>query len=158
MTADDMSPPLKTFKLQPFLLQSELDLALVDPLPITLQRRAFRPLAPLNLRVAGDGHDPTYAAGTDIVANWDKSWHRSSEDPVTKVLSPDIDKTALEVLTTGDVLVGTFEFSGGNGPRTITNAQLAAALGSETDFKLRAWFVRSGYRSLNYDEVTVRKV
>jgi hypothetical protein len=56
------------------------------------------------------------------------------------------------------VLKGTFEFSGGNGPRTITNAQLIAALGGETDFKLRAWFVRSGLRSLNHDEVTVRKV
>jgi hypothetical protein len=33
-----------------------------------------------------------------------------------------------------------------------------AALGSETDFKLRAWFVRSGLRSLNHDEVTVRKI
>jgi hypothetical protein len=77
---------------------------------------------------------------------------------VTKVLSPDIDKTALEVLTTRDALQGTFEFPGGNGPRTITNTQLVAALGSETDFKLRAYFVRSGYRSLNHDEVTVRKV
>ena len=46
----------------------------------------------------------------------------------------------------------------GRGPRTITNAQLVAALGSETDFKLRAYFVRSGYRSLNYDELTVRKI
>lgn len=73
-------------------------------------------------------------------------------------MSPDIDKTALEVLTTGDVLKGTFEFSGGLGPKTITNAQLVAALGSETDFNLRAYFIRSGYRSLNYDEVTVRKV
>jgi len=48
--------------------------------------------------------------------------------------------------------------AGGAGPKTITNAQLVAALGSETDFKLRAYFVRSGYRSLNYDEVTVRKI
>jgi hypothetical protein len=59
MQADDMSPPLKTFKLQPFLLQSEYDLAMVDPQPISLQRRAYLPLAPLNLRVFGDGHNPT---------------------------------------------------------------------------------------------------
>jgi hypothetical protein len=64
----------------------------------------------------------------------------------------------LDVWTMGGVLAGTFEFSGGTGPKTITNAQLVAALGSETDFKLRAYFVCSGYRSLNYDEVTVRKV
>ncbi len=158
MRSDDMSPPDKTFKLQPFLLQSEFDLAEVDPISIALQKRAFRPLAPLNLRVADDGYNPTYTTGADIIADWDKSWHRSSEDTVTKVLSPDIDKTALEVLTTANVLKGTFEYSGGAGPRTITNAQLVLALGSETDFKLRAYFVRSGYRSLNYDEVTVRKV
>jgi len=53
---------------------------------------------------------------------------------VTKVLETDMDKTVLEVLTTGDVLAGTFEFSGGAGPRTITTAQLAVALGGETDF------------------------
>ncbi|MGA1237748.1 MAG: hypothetical protein ACO34E_12885, partial [Limisphaerales bacterium] len=155
---DNMSPPEKVFKLQPFFLQSELDLADVDPVSITLGKRAYRPLAPLNLRVGGDGVNPTYGTGDDIVADWDKAANRSSEDPVTKVISPDIDRTALEVLTTEDVLKGTFEFSGGSGPRTITNAQLVEALGSETDFKLRAWFVRSGYRSLNSDQVTVRKI
>jgi hypothetical protein len=92
------------------------------------------------------------------VTNWDQAASRSSADPVTEVLSPDIDKTALEVLTTGNALVGTFEFSGGNGPRTITNGQLVTSLGGETDFKLRAYFVRSGDRSLNYDEVTVRRI
>lgn len=158
MRSEDMTPPDKTFKLQPFLLQSEFDLAQVDPVTITLQKRAYRPLAPLNLRVAGDGCNPTYGSGADIVANWDRSAKRSSQDPVTQALAPDIDGTALEVLTTGDVLKGTFEFSGGSGSRTITNAQLVAALGGETDFKLRAYFVRSGYRSLNYDEVTVRKI
>jgi hypothetical protein len=158
MQPEEMSPPDKAFKLQPFLLQSEFDLALVDPLTITLQRRAYLPLAPLNLRVFSDGHNPTYETGSDIVVDWDQSASRSSADPVTKVLSPDIDKTVLEILTTGNVLVGTFEFSGGSGPWTLTNAQLVAALGSETDFKLRAWFVRSGLGSLNHDEVTVRKV
>jgi hypothetical protein len=125
---------------------------------MTLRQRAYRPLAPLNLRVAGDGYNPTYGTGADIVADWDMAASSSSQDPVTRVLNPDIHKTALEVLTTGNVLVGTFEFSGGGGPRTIANAQLLAALGSETDFKLRAWFVRSGLRSLNHDEVTVRKI
>lgn len=156
--SEDMSPPDKTFKFQPFLPQSEFDLAEVDPVTITLQKRGYRPLAPLNLCVAGDGYNPTYSPGADIVADWDKAANRSTEEPVTEALSPDIDKTVLEVLTTGDVLKGTFEFSGGSGPKTITNAQLVYVLGGETDFKLRAYFVRSGYRSLNYDEVTVRKV
>jgi hypothetical protein len=158
MRLDVLDPPDKTFKLQPFLLQSEFDLAEVDRVSITLQKRACRPLAPLNLRVAGDGYNPTYGTGADIVADWDKSWYRSSEDPVTKALAPEIDQTVFEVWTMGEVLAGTFEFSDGAGPKTIANAQLIAALGTETDFRLRAYFVRSGYRSLNYDEVTVRKV
>jgi hypothetical protein len=77
---------------------------------------------------------------------------------VTKVLTSDIDQTVLEVLTMEGLLKGTSVFSGGNGPRTLTNAQFVAALGSGTDFKLRVWFVRSGLRSLNHDEVIVRKV
>jgi hypothetical protein len=158
MRSDVMSPPDKTFKLQPYLLQTEFDLADVDPLPLTLQKRAFLPLPPSNLRVAGDGYNPTYGTGGDIVADWDVSWYRSSEEPVTKTLVPDIDQTVLEVWTMGEVLAGTFTFSGASGPKTITNAQLVTELGSETDFKLRAWFVRGGYRSINYDEVTVRKV
>ena len=54
---------------------------------------------------------------------------------MTKVLSPDIDQTVLEILTTEDVLKKTFEFSRGMGPRTITTTQLVVALGSGTDFK-----------------------
>jgi hypothetical protein len=88
MRSDDLSPPDKMFKPQPFLLQSEYDLALVDPQEIRFQKRAYRPLAPLHLSVAGDGYNPTYAAGADIVADWDKAANRSSEDPVTKVLNP----------------------------------------------------------------------
>jgi len=158
MRADVVTPPERFFKLQPFLLQSEYDLAEIDPVSVIFQRRAYRPLAPMNLRVAGDGYNPTYPTGGDIVADWDKSWYRSADSPVTQVLATDIDKTVLEVWTMADVLAGTFEFTGGTGPKTITNAQLVVVLGSETDFKLRAYFVRSGYQSLNYDEVTVRKV
>jgi hypothetical protein len=92
------------------------------------------------------------------VAAWDLSACRTDEDPVTATFAPVISRTVLEVLTTGDVLKGTFTFDGATAPRTITNAQLVAALGAETDFKLRAWFERSGFRSLHYDELTVRKV
>jgi hypothetical protein len=140
LRSDDMSPPDKTFKLQPFLLQSRFDLALVDQISITPEAgvsalgapapaRRGRRLQP-DLRHGrrhrcrlGQGREPVVRGSGDQSPN---SRHR---------------QTALEVLTTGDVLKGTFEFSGGSGPRTTTNAELVAALGSETDFKLRAWFV-----------------
>jgi hypothetical protein len=32
-----------------------------------------------------------------------------------------------------------------------------ALLGAETDFKLRAFYSLAGLRSLNFDEITVRK-
>jgi hypothetical protein len=64
----------------------------------------------------------------------------------------------LEVWTLGGVLKGTFEFSGSTSPQTITNAQLIAALGSETSFELLAYFQRGGHRSLDYDSITVTKV
>jgi hypothetical protein len=128
MRPDDMSPPDKTFRLQPFLLQSEFDLALVDPISITLQKRAYRRQAPLNVHVAGDGYNPYYGTGADIVADWDKAANRSSEDPVTKVLSPDTDQAVLEVRTTGDALEGTFESSAGSGLRTSSNRSVGSAL------------------------------
>ena len=76
----------------------------------------------------------------------------------TETLVPLVNKTVIELLTTGGVLKGTFEFSGWTGPKMITNAQIVAAVGAQTDFLLRAYFERSGFRSLNYDQITVRKV
>jgi hypothetical protein len=38
------------------------------------------------------------------------------------------------------------------------NADLVTHLGGETDFSLRAYSERGGFRSLDYDEITVRKV
>ena len=63
----------------------------------------------------------------------------------------------VELLTTGGVLKEMFGFSA-SGPQTITNAQTVAALGAETDFVLRAWFEAAGRRSIESDQITVRKV
>ena len=63
----------------------------------------------------------------------------------------------LQVLTTGGTLKGELAFAGNAGPVTIANAQLVALLGAETDFKLRACYSLAGLRSLNFDEITVRK-
>ena len=65
------------------------------------------------------------------------------------------DATVLQVLTMAEVLKGELAFAGNTGPVTITNAQLVALLGSETDFKLRAVYSLAGLRSLIFDEITV---
>jgi hypothetical protein len=48
--------------------------------------------------------------------------------------------------------------AGASGPATIANADLIAALGSETDFSVRAYLSLGGYRSLDFDSITVTKV
>jgi len=67
------------------------------------------------------------------------------------------DATVLQVLTTAGVLKGEVALAGNAGPVTIPNAQLVALLGAETDFTLRAFYSLAGLRSLNFDEITVRK-
>ncbi|HOY59961.1 MAG TPA: hypothetical protein PK640_17730, partial [Verrucomicrobiota bacterium] len=64
----------QNFKVQPWLFQVSRDLADCRlPVSYAIQLRAYRPLAPLNLRVAGDGHCPTYSTGHDIALNFDQS-------------------------------------------------------------------------------------
>ena len=46
----------------------------------------------------------------------------------------------------------------GAGAQSITNTQIVAALGAETDFVLRAWFESAGRRSIESDQITVRTV
>jgi hypothetical protein len=53
-------------------------------------------------------------------------------------------------------LKGEFTVEGATGPLTILNADLVAWLGGETDFRLRAYAERGGFRSLDPDELTVR--
>jgi hypothetical protein len=145
------------YKLQPFILQHELDLASATAIPVTLEHRVGRPLAPINLRVNGDGRTPMYAAGVGVSVNWDQSDPRRNTEGPTETLTPAISQTVVELLTTGGVLKETFSFPA-TGPQTITNAQIVAALGAETDFVLRAWFESAGRRSIESDQITVRKV
>jgi hypothetical protein len=145
------------YKLQPFILQHELDLASATAIPVTLQHRVRRPLAPINLRVNGDGRTPTYGTGAGVSVNWDQSDPRRNTEGPTETLTPAISRTVVELLTVNGVLKETFSFPA-TGPQTITNAQIVAALGAETDFVLRAWFESAGRRSLESDQITVRKV
>jgi hypothetical protein len=145
------------YKLQPFILQHELDLASATAIPVTLQYRVRRPLLPINLRVNGDGRTPTYGTGTGVSVSWDRTDPRRTVQGPTAVLVPAIDRAVVELLTVGGVLKETFAFPA-TGPQTITNAQIVAALGAETGFVLRAWFESAGWRSLESDEITVRKV
>jgi len=153
----DLPEGTATFKVQPYLLAQELDLATCPEIAVTIQKRAQRPAAPTNLRVFEDGAHPTYSTGQDIAVNWTPTSELRYGFNVTQNLDARADATVLQILTTGGTLKGEIAFSGNAGPVTVPNAQLVALLGSETDFKLRACYSLAGLRSLNFDQITVRK-
>lgn len=124
---------------------------------MSIQKPAQRPAAPTNLRVFEDGAHPTYTTGQAIAVNWTPTSALRFGFNVTQNLDCRADGVVLQVLTTAGVLKGELAFAGNSGPAMITNAQLVALLGSETDFKLRAFYSLAGLRSLNYDEITVRR-
>jgi hypothetical protein len=146
------------FKVQPFLLQSELDLAYCPPIALTVQRRAYCPPPPINLRVFGDGHAPTYTAGQDILVDWDPVSDLRSFTPTTQDLEPEADRTLFAVHGDDGLFKGEIAVDGPTGPLTITNADLVALLGTEIGFTLRGYSERAGFRSLDYDEITISKV
>jgi hypothetical protein len=153
----DLPEGVAVFKQQPYLVAQELDLATCPEIAVTIQKRAQRPAGPTNLRVFDDGAHPTYTSGQDIPVNWTPTSELRFGLNVTQNLNCRADGVILQVLTTAGVLKGELAFAGNTGPGTITNAQLVAFLGGETDFKLRAFYSLAGLRSLNYDEITVRK-
>lgn len=104
-----------------------------------------------------DGAHPTYTTGHDITVNWTPTSELRFGFNVAQNLECRADGTVLQVLTAGGTLKGEIAFSGNAGPVTIPNAQLVALLGAETDFALRAVYSLAGLRSLNFDEITVRK-
>jgi len=155
--AADLPEGAAVFKEQPRLLAQELDLATCPEIAVTIQKRAQRSAAPTNLRVFEDGAHPTYTSGQNIPVNWTQTSELRFGFNVTQNLDCRADGLVLQVLTTAGVLKGELAFAGNAGPVTITNAQLVSLLGSETDFKLRAFYSLAGLRSLNYDEITVRR-
>ncbi|HNQ88373.1 MAG TPA: phage tail protein [Verrucomicrobiota bacterium] len=143
-------------KIQPRLLHSEVSLADVAKITHMIQRRSLRPLGPANLTANGDGAHPTYATGQDVVLDWTlTSEARAGSDPEVD-LECRADACVLE-LWAGAILKATLTVSR-DGPYTLTNADLVAALGSETDFTVRAYLALGGYRSLDFDVITVCKV
>jgi hypothetical protein len=154
----DLPEGVARFKEQPYLMAHELDLATCLAIEVNIQKRAQRPAAPTNLRVFEDGAHPTYTSGQAISVNWTPTSELRFGFNVTQNLECRADATLLQVLTMAGVLKGELAFAGNTGPVTIPNAQLVDLLGTETDFMARAFFSLAGLRSLNFDEITVRKI
>ncbi|NLH72894.1 MAG: hypothetical protein GX456_07555 [Verrucomicrobia bacterium] len=156
----EWSPPMTAttvgLKVQPRLLHRNVGLADVLKITHTVQRRALRPLGPANLTANADGVSPVYWSGQDIELDWDlTSESRVGSDPEVD-LECRADACVLE-LWAGGVLKVTLTV-GRDGPFTLANAELVAALGSETDFTVRAYLALGGYRSLDFDSTILTKV
>jgi len=156
----EWSPPKDAasvgLKVQPRLLHREVSLADVAKITHAIQRRSLRPLGPANLSANGDGAHPTYGTGQNVVLDWTlTSEARAGSDPEVD-LECRADACVLE-LWAGAVLKATLTVNR-EGPHTLTNAALVAVLGSETDFTVRAYLALGGYRSLDFDSISVTKV
>ena len=147
-----------TFKVQPYLMHNELDLGSCPELMENIQRRAYCPPSPLNLRVNGDGYAPTYTAGEDISVDWDVVSGLRAVTPATQDLVPDPDRTVIAIHDAAGIYKGEVSAASATGPLTITNADLVIILGTESDFLLRGYSERGGFRSLDYDQISVKKV
>jgi hypothetical protein len=146
------------FKVQPWLFQLSRDLADCLPVSHAIQLRAYRPLAPLNLRVQGDGHCPTYSTGQDIALTWDQSSPRRAVREAERDCPSHADHVIAEVWDAeGGAKKGEWTFHEETGG-TIPNAELVAALGSESGFVLKAYNQRGHLRSLACAQLTVTKI
>lgn len=148
----------QAYKLQPFFMGAELPLADCPEIAITPRKRGLAPLPPANLKANGDGVAPTYATGTNVALSWDETHELRDQRPPEEVLVPRAQATEIEVLTTGGTVMATINVPGTAGPYTLTNSAIVSALGSETDFVVRARYLNGAVRSLTFAEVTVWKV
>ncbi len=124
-----------------------------DRLTHAFTRRAIRPFGPANLTANGDGHCPTWSAGQDVILAWTLTSELRADSDPTVTLASRADAAVLEVWDGGD-LKGTVTTTAA-GPYTLTNAALVGLLGSEKTFTVRAYLVLGGYRSTDYDSITV---
>lgn len=149
-----------SFKLQPIVLGSGYDLSEIDPVSATYTDRAKRHWKPRELTVNGTrwyAGNASYSTGADIEVDW---------TPVNRngaLWEGDLsDLWWIEIRTLDDVVTATYTAAADDTALTVTNAQLVAALGSETDFKVRI-YARQGpdispIASRYYDEITVNLI
>lgn len=101
--------------------------------------------------------NPTYGTGANVIISWTlTSEERDGSDPTVDLTSR-ADQCVLE-LWVGAVLKKTLYLSKTVSPYTITSANLVAYLGSQVTFTVRSYLARGGYRSLDYDTITVTRI
>ncbi|MCA1995921.1 MAG: phage tail protein [Armatimonadetes bacterium] len=143
-------------KVQAHLLQREVPLADITPTSLSITRRGLRPLGPANLTARGDGVAPTWTGSESITFTWTLTSDDRAETDPTVNLTSRAERCILEFWA-GGVLKKTWTVDE-DPPRTASNADLLEWLGGAVTFTVRAYLARGGYRSVDYDEITVTKV
>lgn len=141
-------------KQQPWGILGPLSLASVTATNKTLYGKGVKPMKPSPMRVTAPTlWVPAYATGEDVTVAWS---YRSSELKRTGAglqgfgeahgISAVQGTFEIEVYTTGDVLVETYD-AGTNTSWTYTNANIQSDLGGEVDFYLLLRNVNGSLRS-----------
>lgn len=144
--------PVESFLLQPAIAGRRADITTLVPIDIGLG--IVIPTPPYNLRAFGDRVNPEYSTGQDIPIAWDptQSDPRRSDlafRTTTELRIYDATNTTLEATITVAAEVESY---------TWTNAALITALGSETNFWIRAYQKLDGNYSATYALLKVRLI
>lgn len=160
--AVDTWPPYayraRYYKFQPRFVQAEVALADLPVVQHTELARALRPLPPANLRANGDRSSATWLTGQDVTISWNNTSRVRTVFglPINEAPPTDLSAVHFELRTyDGQTLVAEFD-----GPPTesylLTNAYLVGK--GMSNFRLRAYGDRTGWRSLHFTDVQVVKV
>lgn len=152
-------------KTQPGTSAGQVTLSAVPAIAETLAGKGQVPIKPDYLHVRAPRLSvPGYATGENVTVSWALSsgtpgTGAGGQNAGTAIGAPVIPGTVqIELLTTGDVLKATKAVSADQTEVTFTNAEIIAALGSETNFKVRATHVANGQVSEVSPSLTITKL
>lgn len=157
----------QTFKLQQAVAGELEDIAGVTPVALTTSGRFWRPLEPRGLTANGDCHAPVYSTGADVALTWAIRSERMAGfwEVWEGGWTEDLADTVLEFWTIGGVepagsvyITPDRDSAAPMNSYVLTNANLAAWLGAEVTFEVRAYARRDGYRSTRYSSLVVTKI
>ncbi len=133
---------------------ASLDLSDAPEIDLTLINRTARPLEPLNLRVNGVGANPTYAAGANVLIEWDAaSWRRHAFwDSWEEVYADPKLFHKVRIVDGNNVLRRKITVAAGVSSYNYAAADLAADFGGSAPatFQVQVYSRRRGIRSASY--------
>jgi hypothetical protein len=162
LATDAWPPPLTTpfyYKFQTSFLLREVDLSSLPVITHTSSQRALLPLPPANLRANGDGAHPYWTTGNDVTLTWDNSARARTGIglALNDYFPTDLTHVLIQIRSyDGATLLDSVVVSAEGGSTVLSNSYLVSTVGA--DFSVRAYGVRNGLLSTEYDTIQVDKV